>query len=472
VRPHAALSLLLSVAACGGRPAAPAAPLPDLPVPKLATFLPAVRDQIDAAYKRAAASPDDAEAVGRYGMVLEAYSQYDAARACYARARQLEPSSFRWAYHLALLQEAGNQRAAAIATLREALKIRPDDLPARLALASMLLASGAAEESRALAETAVKDVPGSAPSRYALGRALAALGRHAAAAGHLEEASRIAPRYAAAHYALALAYRDLGRPADGARHMEIYEKNRDAEPPTDDPLVEEVERLNAGSLVRVRQAEQLYDQGRLPEAAAEYESALALEGGDKWIHTALVSTYSRMSAWDKAEAHYRAALAIDAGFSKAHYNFALLKAERGDYRAAVDAFRKALAADPSDPATHTQLARVYELLNEPADAVRHYRLALEKDPRANQTRALLVNRLLADARGREALDEMLALLIAGDVRPEVARAALRQTYRRVGSPSQVAAYLRDARRRAEADGRADLVAAIDTELAALPGLAR
>jgi tetratricopeptide (TPR) repeat protein len=469
VRSQAPLWLLLWASACG---VTPATPLPELPAPKSATFLPTVRDQIDAAYKSAAADPRDAEANGQYGMVLDAYQQYVAARACYERAHQLDPRSFRWAYYLALLQENGNDRPIAIATMREALKLRPDYLPARLALASMLLNSGAAEESRAVAESAVNDAPASARAHYALGRALAALRRHDAAAEQFQEAARIAPAYAAAHYALALVYRDLGRPADGERHMVLSQKNRDSEPPADDPVLEDLERLNVGTLVYIRQAEQLGNQGRFGEAAAAYEHALALEGEDKSIHTALLSTYARMGDWDKAEVHYRAAVTIDPAFAKAHHNFGLLKAERGEYRAAVEAFQKALAADLDDAPTHTQLARVYELLNEPAKAVRHYRLALEKDPAASQTRALLVNRLLADGRGREGLDELLLLLVAGDLPPEQAQAALRRTYPRVGSPSQVATYLRDARRRADANGRTDVVAAIDAELAALPGLHR
>src|SRR6185295_11587595 len=200
----------------------------------------------------AAASPGDAEAVGRYGMVLDAYTQYDAARACYERARGLDPASFRWAYYLALLQDARGDRAAAIATLRDALKLAPDYAPARIALSSMLLASGDAEQARALAEGAVKDAPGSAPAHYALGRALAAKGQGAAAVPHLEEAVRIAPGYAAAHYALALAHRDLGQAEAGAREMSVYEKSRDRQPPADDPLVDEIRRLNAGSLVHLR----------------------------------------------------------------------------------------------------------------------------------------------------------------------------------------------------------------------------
>jgi tetratricopeptide (TPR) repeat protein len=463
VRLHA-LPFILLVAACAGRSAPP--PL-DLPAPNAASFLPAVRAQVESAYARAAGSPGDAEAVGRYGMVLDAYSQYDAARACYQRAHRLDPASFRWAYYLALLQEGRGDRAAAIATLRDALKLAPEYAPARIALSSMLRDSGEAEQARALAESAVRDAPGSAPARYALGRALAAMGQGAAAVPHLEEAVRIAPRYAAAHYALALAHRDLGHAEAGAREMALYEKNRHHDPPADDPLVDEIQRLNSGSLVHLRQADQLYQEKRFPEAAAAYESALAVQGEDKTIHTALVATYSQMKDWPKAEAHYRAAVAVDPAFAKAHFNMALVRAQQGDFRAAEELLRRALAADPDDAPARVQLAQVYEAMNQPAKAALEYRTALQKDPRAQQTRALLVRRLLADGRGREALDELLQLLAARDIRPEDAQRAVRQTYPKVGTPAQVARYLKDARRRAAARGDADLVATIDTELAAL-----
>jgi protein O-mannosyl-transferase len=464
VRLNALLPLILAVAACA-RQAAP--PPSDLPVPNAASFLPAVRAQVESAYARAAASPEDAEAVGRYGMVLDAYTQYDAARACYERAHRLDPASFRWAYYLALLQDARGDRAAAIATLRDALQRAPEYAPARIALSSMLRASGEAEQARALAESAVKDAPGSAPAHYALGQALAAKGQGAAAVPHLEEAVRIAPEYAAARYALALAHRDLGHAEASAREMALYEKSRDRDPPADDPLVDEIQRLNTGSLVHLRQADQLYKEKRFPEAAAAYESALAVQGEDKSIHTALVATYLQMKDWPKAEAHYQAAMAIDPAFAKAHFNMALVRAQQGDFKASEELLRKALAADPDDAAAHAQLAQVYEARNEPARAASEYRIALQKDPRAQETRALLVRRLLADGRGAEALDELLQLLVARDVPPEVARRAVRQAYAKVGTPAQVAGYLKDARRRAAGRRDADLVAIIDTELAAL-----
>lgn len=464
MRSHALLLVLLVGAACARRPAPPP---PDLPAPNAAGFLPAVRAQVEAAYARAAASPEDGEAAGRYGMVLDAYTQYDAARACYERAHGLDPGSFRWGYYLARLQDAHGDRAAAIATLRGALERAPDYVPARIALSSMLLASGDGEQARALAERAVKDAPGSAPARYALGRALAAKGQRAEAVPQLEEAVRIAPGYAAAHYALALAHRDLGHAEAGARAMSAYEKSRDADPPADDPLVDEIRRLDSGSLVYLRQADQLYKEKRFAEAAAAYESALAVEGEDKSIHTALVAAYFQMKDWPKAEAHYKAAVARDPSFAKAHFNMALVRVQQGDFKGAEELLRKALAADPDDAPAHAQLAAVYEALKEPAQAVGEYRAALQKDPRAQETRALLVRRLLADGRGREALDELLQLLAARDIPPEAARRAVRQAYPKVGTPAQVAGYLKDARRRAAARGDGDLLAIIDAELAAL-----
>jgi tetratricopeptide (TPR) repeat protein len=461
--------LSLALLALAGCARTTPGPLPELPAPASASFLPAVREQIDGAYRRAAASPGDPEASGQYGMVLHAYQQYQPARACYERAHELDPGSFRWAYYLAVLQEGTGQRAAALATAREALKIRKDDTPARLLLASLLLASGELEESRARAEAAVADAQGSAVAHYTYGRTLAALRQPAAAAEQLEAACRIAPDYAAAHYALALAYRDLGRTADAQREMAAYQQKHGAEPPVEDPLLLEVERKNAGALGRLRQAERLSSQGRFAEAAAAYEEALTIEKDDKWIHTALISTYSRMGAADKAESHYRAVLALDPAFPKAHFNFALLKAEQSDFPTAVAAFQKALAADPTDAAAHFQLGRVYELMKDNAKATQQFRLALEYDPRTSQPRIRLANRLLADGKAREALDPLLPLLVARDIPPDAAKTLLRRVYPRLGTPQQLAGQLREASQRARASGRTELAEAIDAELRTLEG---
>ena len=110
-----ALAVLLVFALAQTRP--PADVPPDLPHLTFDNFLPVVREQVQKAYAAAQASPDDAEASGQLGMVLDAYEQYDSAEVCYRRAHLLDLRSFRWLYYLGWVQEAQGRHEKAAASL-------------------------------------------------------------------------------------------------------------------------------------------------------------------------------------------------------------------------------------------------------------------------------------------------------------------------------------------------------------------
>jgi len=59
-----------------------AASLPPLPEVSTSSFLPAIRQAVDASLADAKARPNDAAAVGRLGMTLDAHRQFAAARVC------------------------------------------------------------------------------------------------------------------------------------------------------------------------------------------------------------------------------------------------------------------------------------------------------------------------------------------------------------------------------------------------------
>src|SRR5262245_3659366 len=111
--------------------------LPPLPQVSTGNFLPAIRQEIDAAAAAARARPDDAAAAGHFGMVLHAHQQLAAARACYQRAALLEPSRFEWVYYEGIVSEG----AGGVEAFRKALSIH-DYLPARVKLGEALLAAG------------------------------------------------------------------------------------------------------------------------------------------------------------------------------------------------------------------------------------------------------------------------------------------------------------------------------------------
>ena len=70
-------------------PALQAQTLPGLPPVSYENFGAEIRDHVRKAYTGAQASPSDAEAVGRLGMTLHTYEEYEGAAVCYEHARRL-----------------------------------------------------------------------------------------------------------------------------------------------------------------------------------------------------------------------------------------------------------------------------------------------------------------------------------------------------------------------------------------------
>ena len=93
--------------------------LPDLPSLTIANFRPQIRDRVQKAYDDVKAKPKDADANGRLGMLLQAFSQFESAELCYRRARILDPNRFQWAYYLGLAQSLDGKNEEALRSLRE-----------------------------------------------------------------------------------------------------------------------------------------------------------------------------------------------------------------------------------------------------------------------------------------------------------------------------------------------------------------
>jgi tetratricopeptide (TPR) repeat protein len=116
--------------------------LPPLPRVALETFPQVARAAVSTRFKAASSRPDDAEAVGALGRILQAWEQWDGAHQAYLRAAALSPTSFDWTYLDAVVLQRLAQHDAAAATLTRALSVKPDYLPARLRQAEALLDAG------------------------------------------------------------------------------------------------------------------------------------------------------------------------------------------------------------------------------------------------------------------------------------------------------------------------------------------
>ena len=173
-------------------------------------FTPAVRERMQQALDAVEARPRDPQANGRWGMVLHAHGQHQAAAVAYQRAHLLDTGKFDWLYFLGVVQAADGSYDQAAATLRRALRKRPDYVPAQLKLAECLLSAGKPGEAATVYAMVLEQQPSSAEAHYGLGRVHAARREWDAAVTSFRKACEMFPSYGAAHYALALAYRNQG----------------------------------------------------------------------------------------------------------------------------------------------------------------------------------------------------------------------------------------------------------------------
>ena len=103
---------------------------------------------------------------------------------------------------------------------------------------------------------------------------------------------------------------------------------------------------------------ELVKQGRLDEAAKEFQSAIQADPRYAAAHLNLASTYDRLGRVDEAIAAYKQAVALDPQNATAFNNLGVLYVKKDSYDEAVQAFEQGLKADPSNTLLQQNLANV------------------------------------------------------------------------------------------------------------------
>ena len=447
-------------------PLANAPPLPRLSETEFAQLDPTIRDQIRTAIADATRRPTEA-ALGRAGMTLAAYEQYDRAATFYARARALAPREFRWTYYLALAEAAAGRAAEAIGHLREALQLDGRYLPARLKLAELLLASGETADSHAIYRDAARDAPSSALAQYGLGRTLFELGDVAAAAESQRRACELSPHFGAAHYALAVAYRSLGRMEESEAQLSLYGADRTRRPPADDPLLDAIEAEKRGPYHYLELGRRLNAAGKHREAVAAFSTALELAPELAQAHVNLITAYAALGDPRNAEDHFRRAVELNPHLAEAHYNLGVLMIAQDRPPEAVAAFRRAIDINPLYADAHNNLGYLLAREHKPEEAMRHLRAALDSSPDHRDAHFNLAQTLQALARHQEAIEHFRrAATVDDDKRPTLLY-YLADAYARTGATDEAIRYATEARARAAALGQTALAQRIEAELANL-----
>ncbi|MEZ5402952.1 MAG: tetratricopeptide repeat protein [Bryobacteraceae bacterium] len=460
-----ATAALLALVSCGTRP-----PLPELPAVNPDAFLPAVRDTVSAAAAEARATPEDAQANGRLGMLLHAHDQPSAASAAYRRAWILDPKNFAWPYYLALTESTQGNYDAAGKAIDEALAIDPEYLPAVLKRAEILFDQGKLDEAEAIYSAAAPEHPDSAFAWYGLGRVQAAKGETAKAAESLEKACAIYPQFGTAHYALSQALRKLGRNEEAQSHLEPYTRFKTWYPNAGDRYLQDVLSLNISAVTFIRRGSTMEAAGDLAGAIEMHLKAIEADPRSAQAFANLISLYGRSGRNEDAASVYRSAVAIEPGHAEAHYNYGVLMFNQKRFAEGRKAFERALASNPNYAEAHNNLAFLLETEGKQAAAIEHYRQAVAAQPRFRLAHFHLGRILTNQRRFAEAIPEFEKTLEPVDDQTPGFLYGLGAAHGRAGHREQAVEYLTRARQMAAERNQPGLRASIERDLRTLGAL--
>jgi tetratricopeptide (TPR) repeat protein len=444
-----------------------AANLPELPRIVPDDFPPAtVRDKVRVAYAAVLADPLDASANGKLAMVLEAYRPDDErAEACYRRAHQLDPGSFRWTYYMSMVLAARAKYDQAIATLRQALQLDSEYLPAELKMGEYLATVGRSDDARKVYENIVRQHPESAQAYYALGRAYETTRNLPKAVDAFRKACELFPYFGAAHYALARAYQRLGKGDAAREELARFEEYKYDIPGVGDRLQADLDELYMDPQSLLGLAIELGNRGRWEEAIAKHELLLQFEPGLLRAHINLISLYGHLHEYEKAEEHYVAAVRLDPTQGESHYNYGVLLMQQNKNREAEEAFRKALATNSRYAEAHNNLGDLLQREGKLAQAMAEFEKAIENKPDFPQAHFNLGRLLVNQGRYKEALDELLKTLGTHDDESKPTYLyAVGAAYARAGDRDNGIRYMRLARELAASRHQSALLNSIDRDV--------
>ena len=439
----------------------------ELPQVTVAAFAPETRDQVEQAFSAARAHPNDAQAVGKLGMLLDLYGRADDAELCYRRAHLLEPSSFKWPYYWGSLLFNQKRLQEAVPVLTGALELQPLYVPAKLKLAEALLDTGEIKTAAELYNGILKDYPDTAEAYYGLGRVQAARGDQNSAAEKYRKACDLFPTYGAAHYGLALAYRKLGRLSEAKEQIELRNRDPNIVPPVADPLRDELRALDRNAMHHLERGMLLEQVGRIDDAIAETERALELSPSLMKAHVNLLILYGRVGNAAKAEEHFNAVTAAAPNeFPEAYYNYGVLLLKQQNLDGAEKAFRKDLALAPSNEPALSNLGYVLERQGKLPEAAQQFEKLIDLHP-TREAHFELGRILVNQQQYQAAIAHFQQILVPEDDKTPAYLYALGATYGRAGDETQAVRYLKQARQLATSQGQAALAAEINQDLGQL-----
>jgi len=249
-------------------------------------------------------------------------------------------------------QRTGDQEGAE-RSFRRGLELAPDDPELHAALGWTLFQTGRPAEAATEYRRALEVSPDDARTHNNLALALVELGDLAGAAKHFTRSLAIEPRCEI--YADFGLLQDLMGREDLAR--ESYEKGFALD--------------ETCPAARMNLAAMLIEDGEYEEAALHYRKAIEGRPSAE-AHSGLGFALNQLGRLDEAAAEHEAAVALDPSLAQVHRNRALTQARLGNYEEAIQSYRRAVAIEPR-VSTYYSLAGVLRAAGRSEEAEEEYR---------------------------------------------------------------------------------------------------
>ena len=362
------------------------------PVPRLelSGMEPAVRQQIEAAYRSVATAPTlpapaAAASFGEAGQVFLLYSLSEAALPCFENATGLAPQDFRWAYFAGIAARLRGVLDRARDHLHRALALQ-SPLPAALVRLGEVEILRADLEAANRAYTAALAFPGTAAAaHFGLGRLALLRGDARQAAEHFEATLAAQPAASVVHAQLAIAYRRLGQldkaAAQAAAHGDGIVRFAD-------PLMSQLDAANASNANRVTGALRALQEGRFAEAAETLRQAAAVDPRDVRIWLGLGHAQESLGDAAGAERSFRQAVELEPENARARLKLGTLLAQRGERREGIEHLRAAVRLRSDYKDARFNLANALAQEGRLAEAAAECDALLRLAPQDREARAL------------------------------------------------------------------------------------
>lgn len=383
--------------------------------------------------------PGDVNADRNLARLALAEGRFDEAREYYREILSGNPKSVPTYIALADLEARAKRPNEAEAALLEAINANPEDLTATAVLARFELAQGKAQDALNRGQPALAKAPENTALLDVVGRAQLALGLRDDALSTFRDLVRFAPRAAWAHDDLAEAYLAKYTPEtpqwpainEATEAVALDPRDQAAKLILARALITHGRLVEAQKVVDALKTESVGDvavaefdgliargQGRLPDAAAAFARALAIEdtAADRGR---LADVQHRLGHDDDAVRTLSDWLDAHPDDVESHKVLADLLVETGRYAKAADQFTELMRLEPNAPAAHNGMAWVLLRLGRADEAQAQAEHALALAPDSTDALDTMGAVLLAKGVPAEALEPLNKAWQNSSHRPEI-----------------------------------------------------